>query len=150
AWQTVLWRFVPIGSYRDDQTVRQQPNDPVLMETQTVKVAIKPAPGQEDVTLYLKAHESPSSENDLVIWQRPRFEAVGKPPLLLRDYAEYGPQYVIDYSRLFADTDKYLSAAARAAQDRKLTVEDLAKWYSIDPSLLQRWIDLLALTPAAK
>jgi hypothetical protein len=150
AWQTVLWRFVPIGSYRDNQTIRQQPNDPALVDTQNVKVAIKPAPGQEDVNLYLKAYEFPSGENDLVVWQRPRFEAVGKPPLLLRDYTEYGANYVVDYSRLFADTDKYLTAAARAAQDRNLTVDDLAKWYSIDPSLLQRWVDLLALAPPAK
>ena len=29
-------------------------------------------------------------------WHRPRFEAAGKPPLLLRDYADYGSAYEDD------------------------------------------------------
>jgi hypothetical protein len=147
AWQGSLWKFVPIGSYRDRNTIRQVANDPAVMETQTLKFAFKPAPGQSEVVLYLNAREfSTAGAGGHVVWQRPRLEGANKPPLLLRDYARFGSQYEVDFPSAFADTPRYLAAAAEVANDRKLSADDLAKKHSLDAAFLRRWIDVLALT----
>jgi hypothetical protein len=150
-WQGALWRFVPIGSYRYGNTIRQLANNPALAETQTLRVPIKPAPGQSEVVLYLSARTLPSSgDGRYAVWHRPRFEGGKKAPLLLRDYAQYGELFEVDYRALFAETPTYLAAAVEAANDRKLTVPDLARKHGLDAAWLQRWIDLLAVEPLAK
>jgi hypothetical protein len=150
AWQTQLWRFVPIGSYRDDNLVRQLPNDPAPVETQTLRLPLKPAPGQSEVVLYLTARQFPAANSGShVVWRRPRFEAAGKPALLLRDYPKFGEQFEFDYRTLFADTPKYLTAALESAQDRKLTAYELARKHGIDVDLLKRWIEVLAIEEGA-
>ncbi|HEY2908736.1 MAG TPA: hypothetical protein VGI99_00730, partial [Gemmataceae bacterium] len=79
-----------------------------------------------------------------VVWQRPRFEAPGKPPLLLKDYASFGPAFEVDYAVLFANTAKYLASAAA-----KGSPEELAKQHGLDVEFLKRWIELLALETAS-
>ncbi|HEV3256869.1 MAG TPA: DUF1592 domain-containing protein [Gemmataceae bacterium] len=150
-WQGLLWRFVPIGSYRYGNTVRQLANDPAVVESQTVRRQVKPAPGQNDVVLYLAARElTTGREKGYVLWQRPRFEGGGQPPLLLRDYARFGRQFELDYRALFADTARHLAAAVEAANDPKLGPEKLARKHGLDAALLKDWIDLLALEPPGK
>jgi hypothetical protein len=148
AWQPPLWRSVPIGSYRDLQTVRQLPNDPPVVPAQTLRVSVKPAPGQNDVVLHLSARELLGATGR-VVWQRPRFEAPGQPPLLLRDYPRFGPRFEVDYSAAFADTPKYLSAVLESAKS-KAPAERIAKDQALDAELLKRWISLLALAPDAE
>jgi hypothetical protein len=154
-WQASLWKTERVGSYvtgdrirpRDSLT-RQVPNDPAAREVVPVRLALKPAPGQTEVVLALVACDlaAPASRGQ-VVWQRPRFEAKNRPPLLLRDYAAFGPAYEVDYPALFRDTAKYLAAAAEAAHDRKSAAPGLAKKHALDAALLQRWIDLVALEP---
>ena len=79
AWQNALWNFVPIGSYRYGNTVRQVAKDPAVAEAQPLKLALKPAPGQNDVVLYLVARELGSSaEPGFAVWRQPRFESNGQ------------------------------------------------------------------------
>jgi hypothetical protein len=145
AWQAALWRFVPVGSYRYGNTVRQLANDPAAVSSQSLKLTVKPAPGQSEVVLYLVARESsPDGKTSEAIWDRPRFEGVGK-PLLLRDYAEYGPAYEVDYPSVFADCAKYLAAAAEAARNRNVSCEALAVKHRLDAALLKRWTQVLAV-----
>jgi hypothetical protein len=145
AWQTALWKFVPIGSYRYGNTIRQIANDPAASETQTLRLPLKPAPGQSEVVLYLGAREmSPDSKLGHVVWHRPRFEARDKHPLLLRDYALFGRAYEVDYSALFGNAARYLAAATEAVHDRK-TPDDLARKHELDAAFLKRWIEVLAL-----
>ena len=138
AWQAALWNVVPIGSYRHGDSARQTVHDPVATEVQTVRFGIKPEPGQSEVVLKLHAHELvPNREVGRVIWQRPRLEGTGKPTLLLKDYATFGPAFEIDYVTVFAESSKYLAAV----RDRK--PQD-----GLDPALLQRWIETVGLRPA--
>ncbi len=149
-WQAAVWKFVPIGSYRDGNTVRQVANNPAAVESQTLRGNLKPAPGQGEVVLYLTAGEvSAGGKGGYVVWQRPRFEGLNKPALLLRDYSQYGSQYEVDYAAVFADTAKYLAAAIEASVDRQLSADDVAKKHGLDAALARRWIDLLALTGQA-
>lgn len=150
AWQGPLWTFQQIGSYRYGNVVRQVANVPALVESQSLRTALKPAPGQADVVLYLVARDLSTAEGSgLAVWQRPRFEGNGRPPLLLRDYAEFGPRYEVDYAAIFAETPRYLAAAIEAANDRGLSADDLARRHKLDPAWLPRWIDLAALGPVA-
>jgi hypothetical protein len=157
AWQSALWKTVRIGSYMmpvgkgyAESTSRQVAVNPQAAETASLRATIKPAPGQAEVVLYLTARELLPSEGRQIVWQRPRFEAAGKPPLLLRDYAEFGPAFEIDYPALFAGTSRYLAAAVEAAKDPKVSYKDLAKKHEIHAPLLRRWIELLALKPVKK
>jgi hypothetical protein len=153
AWQTALWAFVPVGSYRYGNTTRQVANDPAAGDTQAMKLALKPAPGQSEITLYLVTRDSGrDAKGGHVVWHRPRFESKspGKPPLLLRDYAQFGPAYEVDYSAVFADTAKYLTAAAALAHDRQRSAEELATQSGLDPAWLKRWIEVLAVESLMK
>jgi len=150
AWQAPLWKSVPIGSYRDGNTIRYVANDPAVTESQTLKISLKPIPGQGDVVLHLAARDiAGAGTGGQVVWYRPRFEMPNKPPLLLRDYTQFGPQYEVDFPTVFAETTRYLAAAMEAAGDRQLAADDLAKKHDLDAALLKRWIDVLALTGKA-
>ena len=48
AWQESLWKFEAVGSYRYSAGIRQLPNDPAAVETQSVRLAVKPSPGQSE------------------------------------------------------------------------------------------------------
>lgn len=150
AWQAALWQVVPISSYRYGNTVRQVPTDPPAADSQAVRVAVKPAPGQSEVTLYLTARDANPAATGAVVWYRPRFEAAGKPTLLLRDYATFGPAFEVEYPSVFGNSAKYLAAVAEAANDPKTSIEVLAKRHGLDAAFLKRWTEVLALGPAAK
>jgi hypothetical protein len=154
AWQTALWKTVRIGSYMmpagkgyAESTSRQVAVDPPALESVPLRVTIKPVPGQAEVVLYLVTRELAPSGGRQVVWHRPHFEAAGKPPLLLRDYAEFGPAYEVDYASLFADSARYLAAAIEAANDRGITADDLAKKHRLDGAFLKRWLEVLAVNP---
>jgi hypothetical protein len=156
-WQAALWRTVKVGSYLQttgkgyaESTSRQVPADPPAAESVPLRLAVKPAPGQTEVVLYLEARELVPNGGGQVVWQRPRFEAAGKPPLLLRDYADFGVAFEIDYPSVFAGSSRYLAAAVEAANDRKLTPDDLAKKHGLDAAFLKRWVEVLAVEPFKK
>jgi hypothetical protein len=129
--------------------VRQSANNPAAGDVQPIRLAVKPAPGQNEVVLYLATRELAEAGKDAkVVWQRPRFESAGKPPLLLKDYPQFGIAYEVDHAAIFADAAKYLSAAAQLAHDKKLSVEKIAQQDKLDPELLKRWVGVLALRPA--
>ncbi len=150
-WQKALWKFEPIGSYRYGAIVRQIVNNPAANATQPLKLAVKPAPGQNDVVLYLASREfSPAGKGGRVVWHRPRFEAAGKAPLLLKDYLQYGVAFEADHAAVFADTAKYLAATVEIAHDNKQSAEDLAQKNQLDPAFLKRWVTVLAVEPIGK
>lgn len=157
AWQARLWKVVKVGSYVDEvsttpheSTARQVPRDPVSASVVPLRLALKPAPGQAEVVLELAARElTGAAPRGHVVWQRPRLESKKGPPLLLRDYASFGPAYEIDTAALFRDAAKYLDAVSESAHDRKATVADLARKHALDAALFQRWLDLVALRPTS-
>ena len=146
AWQAKLWKIVPIGSYRHGASGRQMVSDPPANVVQTLRFDFKPAPGQTEVVLNLSARDL-VGETGKVVWQRPRFAGSGE-PLLLKDYARFGPAFEIDTASVFAGSSKYLNAVRERAHDRKSTAEGLAKSYDLDAALLKRWIEILAVEPA--
>ncbi|QJW99296.1 DUF1592 domain-containing protein [Frigoriglobus tundricola] len=161
AWQNELWRTARIGSYVRtrwgegagagapiESLTRQVPVDPTVSGSVPLRIAVKPAPGQSEVVVYLAARE-PGARGP-VEWNRPRFEGAGKPSLLLSDYDKYGAAFEVDYPSVFVHTAEYLSAAVELANDKTLTPEDAAKKHGIDAAFLKRWSEALAVEPFAK
>lgn len=146
AWQTALWTFVPVGSYRYGNVSRQVANDPVAAAMQPLKVAVKVAPGQSEVVLYLAARDLAAADGP-VVWHRPRFEATGKTPLLLKDYEQFGGAYEIDRALVFANTGSYLFLVHALAHNASLTADDLAQKNGLDPAFLKAWATFLAIEP---
>ncbi len=158
AWQATLWRIGPVGSYVRstdgkhtqsnflvESLSRQAPFDEPPAESLHVRLAITPAPGQSTVTVYLAAQESGSAGP--IVWQRPRFEGTGKPTLLLRDYADFGPAFETDLSSAFANTAKYLSAVAELAHSANAAPDTIAEKYGLDATFLKQWVKVLAVVP---
>ena len=148
AWQAKLWKVVPIGSYRHGASGRQMVSDPPADVVQTLRFDFKPALGQTEVVLNLSARDL-AGETGKVVWQRPRFAGSGE-PLLLKDYARFGPAFEIDTTLVFAGSSKYLNAVRERAHDHKLTPEGIAKSHDLDAALLKRWIEILAVEPAGQ
>ncbi len=150
AWRDPLWNFAKIGSYRYGTTVRAAPKDPTVRETEPIKLELKPAPGQNEVMLYLVASSlDRGDKKGHVVWRRPRFEGSNLPMLALRDYEQFGPRFEIDYAALFANTARYLSAAVEAANNPKPPVKELAGKHRLDEAWLKRWITVLEVQPLA-
>lgn len=157
AWQTALWKTVKVGNYvREswgstaengyaESLSRQAAIDPPALTSVPLRLAVKSAPGQSEVVVYLAANELRTGGP--VIWHRPRFEAAGKPALLLRDYADFGPAFERDYSSAFIGAAKYLAAVAEAANDPKTTLDELAKRNGLDGAFLKQWAKMLAVEP---
>ncbi len=89
AWQAALWNAAPVGSYTRSESgrfvenlTRQHPSDPVAALSVPIRLTVKPATGQTDVTIYLVSREGSGGGGARLVWGRPRFEAGGKAALL--------------------------------------------------------------------
>ncbi len=156
AWQAALWTTTRVGSYMRpvgagyaENPSRQLAVDPAPVEAAPVRLAVKAAPGQAEVVVKLEARALDGAGGK-VVWQRPRFEAAGKPPLLLRDYADYGAAYEADLRTALADAAKYLAAAAELAADAKASADAVAKAKGLDATYLRRWAEVVAVPRAGK
>jgi hypothetical protein len=156
-WQKTLWQAFRIGNYIRpegsgyvESLTRQVARDPVAVRTLPLRLAVKPTPGQNQVAIYLHADELTSAEGEpLMRWRRPRFEAPGKPTLLLADYPKYRREFEVDYRSVFAGSAKYLAAAAELARDRSAQPSAVAAKHGVDAVFLERWLAVLGLTSDA-
>ena len=123
-------------SYGGGKLTRQEAATPAFVETQTLRIQPKPVPGKGDVVVRLSTLEAGGGGE--AVWHRPRFTAK-QTQVLLKDYATVAAAYEVDLKALFADAASYLAAA-----------EGSGPTGDLDPQLLQRWKDVLALGPAPK
>lgn len=157
AWQSALWKTVKVGNYIQadwasaegsayaESLSRQAPFDPPASDSITLRYSVKPAPGQTEHVLILAADEL--GAKGPIVWRQARFEAKGKSPLLLRDYADFGPAFEIDYRAALGGTTKYLAAAVELANDKSLSVDRLAAKEGLEAVFLKKWTEVLALQP---
>ncbi|QDU23103.1 DUF1592 domain-containing protein [Urbifossiella limnaea] len=145
-WQATLWTTTRVGSYMRPvgagfalNESRQLAVDPPAVESVPLRVKVAPAPGQSEVQITLAAR-SLAGAGGVMEWHRPRFEAPGKAPLLLRDYADFGPAFEADLRTAFADAAKYLAAVADPAAAAK----------GLDPTYLRSWTEVVAVPRPGK
>jgi len=163
AWQTALWKTSSVGNYirttgwgattatgkeYEETLSRQYAFDPPVVKSIPIRLGIKPVAGQSEVVVHLAARETVSPGS--IIWDRPRFEAKGKAPLLLRDYATFAPAFEVEYASAFANSARYLTAVWELANDPKANLDAVAKKYELNGTFLQQWIKVMAIPPHQK
>jgi hypothetical protein len=152
-WQKALWRFASVGHIGKVGGPRawQEPLDPIAA-AQELRIKLPaPAKGRKDITLYLVASDGgDGNAGDLVIWQRPRLVAPGRPELLLRDVDDFTREMSARRERTFAATAKALAAAAEAGlASGKVDLAALAKAHAVDVDSLTAWFDYLGIGSSA-
>ena len=158
ALQAALWNTARVGSYIRRSAngtylvnpARQFAVDPPAVNSVPLRIKVAPVAGQAEIVLYLATRELTPAKGKQVVWHRPRFEAAGKPPLLLSEYAKFGQAFEINLSSVFVGSTDYLAAAVEAANDRTLPIEQLAKKRSLDAAFLKRWVEVLDVQPLKK
>ncbi|HEV3004041.1 MAG TPA: DUF1587 domain-containing protein, partial [Pirellulales bacterium] len=153
AWQKELWRFGTVGHIGKVGGPKSwlEPVNP-LAARQELRFKLPVTPGETEVTFSLVAADAgDGSDHDFALWQQPRLVAPGRPDLLLRDVREVCRELSRRRERIFANTAKYLDAAAEAtAAQGKSHPAELARKYELDADALAAWLDYLGIgTPGA-
>ena len=147
-WQGLLWKFNKIGSYVSETW--QEPVNPAIAESITLKLKPTLVPGQNEVVFHLAARESAGGKpGNRVLWERPRFEGAKRPTLMLRDVGPLVMPYEAAARAILADTGKYLNAAVEAAARSKSTIEEIAAKHGLDAVVLRHWIEYVDIAPPA-
>ena len=159
SWQGALWRTDQVGNYArgndgkratgssnvSESLSRQVSVDSPASDSVALRVPVNVAPGQSEVAIHLAARE-PGAAGP-VVWHRPRFEGKGKPVLLLRDYADYGPGFEVDVSSAFTKGAAYLAAVFELTHGTGVTPEAVAEKQALDVAFLKQWVKFLGIVP---
>ncbi len=144
AWQQAAWTLeknAP-GLYETWQKEK-----PLLVESQSLRIKLDPPPGQNEVTLYLLARNAGGKDDKpVLLWDKPRLEGAGDPPLPLRDVAAVAELSIRSTREQLGAAERYLAAAAewhRGKPDE--TLKAIADRHEVDPARLRRWLDSLGL-----
>lgn len=103
-WQKGLWVFNPVGliGRKGSRSQWLEPVNPLAAEHELhFKIpALQEGEGKKEVVVSLVAADADDgNEHDLVVWQRPRLVAEGRPDVLLRDVAELGDIAPVKFGR---------------------------------------------------
>ena len=155
-WYEPLWRFNSVGHLNH----WLEPVTP-LVGKQSFSVSLETLEQNEAPMLYLWTGDAgDGGDGDYLVWKRPRFE--GKPipvhgdkprpsdlpPILLRDLPLVGRTLETTLKRTFADSRRYLAAAARlVGPGASPDLEALAAGEGLNPELLRRWTGFLGVGP---
>lgn len=147
AWQGALWKFNSVGHIGRAGSAKmwQEPVSPIVTR-QDFRLPM-PAGDAAEVTLYLAAGDAGDGANDdVVVWERPRFVAPGRPELLLRDVRRVAAQLAKRRERHIAQAAACLQASAEAAaQNDNLDLPALAKKHGVEPEFLADWLKYLGI-----
>ena len=155
-WYEPLWRFNSVGHLNR----WLEPVTPLVSE-QSFSIALEAPEEGEAAALYLWAgNAGDGGDGDYLVWKRPRFE--GKPipvhgdkprpsdlpPILLRDLPLVARTLESTLRKTFADSRRYLAAAARlAGPGPPPDLVALAAREGLNPDLLRRWTGYLGIGP---
>lgn len=148
SWQVALWRFNSIGHIGKvgGPKAWMEPVNPVVSRRE-FRLKLSAATNVEEVVTYLVAGDAgDGAEHDFVLWQDPRIEAPGRPPLKLRDVRSVTRELLSRRARIFASTQACLAAAAEAsATEGPLDIEAIARRHSLDVASLEAWFGCLGI-----
>ena len=125
-WQGLVWKFDRIGSYV--KPAWQVGTEPNLLDRANAEAEAETAAGaKRSRALSGGARREPGRRPAQVVWQRPRFEAAGRPPILLRDLRQVGGRFEAVHRTLFAEHAKYLAASLELARDADADAQTVAE-----------------------
>ncbi len=146
-WQKSLWRFTSVGQLGKvgGPKAWMEPVSPIVSGRE-LRVKM-PAVSASEVTLYLVASDAGDGpRDDVVVWERPRLVATGRPDLLLRDVRGVARELATLRGRAFSAAAQCLEAAFEASTAKgSVAVADLAKRYNVEPRILAAWLDYLGI-----
>jgi hypothetical protein len=145
AWQERLWTFNPVGHF--GQVKPWQEAVSPLAAAQSFRVKLEPTDGSEEIALYLvTASAGDVSDPETVVWQSPRIERPGRPPIMLRDLRATSVALQRMRERALPDTAKYLAAAFQARTEATASdVSELSRSHDVDPIMLRAWLAQLGI-----
>lgn len=148
AWQQALWRFTSVGHIGKvgGPTAWQEPVSP-LAARQELRLPLMPDDGADELTLYLLARDAgDGNEGDIVIWERPRLVAPGRPDVLLRDIRAVAQQADDLREQIIASVEYCLAAADEAERATKHPdLAELAKKHRVSSEVLAAWLEYLGI-----
>jgi hypothetical protein len=146
AWRASLWKFSSIGHIGklNGPKAWQEPVSP-LSATSDIRLGFDSVK-TEETTLYLSASDAgDGAKGDLVLIEKPRFVVAGKPDILLRDVRAICEHRIAQRTRLLAQAEKCLAAAAEAMETDSPNLAELAKKHSADEEILAAWFAYLGI-----
>ena len=155
-WYEPLWRFNSVGHLNH----WLEPVTP-LAGKQSFSVSLESPEQKGPTALYLWTGDAGDGDaGDTLVWKRPRFEGrpipvhgdkprpSDLPPILLRDLPLVSRTLDTTLKRTFADSRRYLAAAARlVGPGAPPDLEALAAGEGLNPELLRRWTGFLGIGP---
>jgi Protein of unknown function (DUF1592)/Protein of unknown function (DUF1588)/Protein of unknown function (DUF1587)/Protein of unknown function (DUF1585)/Protein of unknown function (DUF1595)/Planctomycete cytochrome C len=146
-WQQSLWRFNTIGQIGKVGGPKrwEEPVSP-LVSRQELRMKMPAATGDE-VVIYLAASDAgDGNDGDLVVWERPRLIAPGRPELALRDVRRVADELASMRASAFSKAAACLDAASEAkSAEKPVALKTLAERHGVEPSLLAAWLDYLGI-----
>ena len=146
-WQKQLWRFTSVGHIGKVGGPKRwmKPVEPLTHE-QTLRYRIPASESEETILSFVLGDGGDGSEHDLVLLQRPRLVAPGRPEIDLRDVRELAQRLTQRRTAVLAKTAQYLAAAGEAsAATGELDVATLAEKHSLDAAALSAWLAYLGV-----
>lgn len=149
-WQQALWKFGSVGHIGKvgGPKAWMEPVTPLLARQEFRLPLTNTSAGP---TLTVRLHASDAGDgatDDVVVWERPRLVAPGRPDVLLRDLRAVSQNLAQGRTRVVATAAACLTAAAEAAahvSPETLQVADLARRHQVDAPTLQAWLDTLGI-----
>ncbi len=147
-WQNQVWELKNVGQMFNQG---QEPVDR-LAYVQEFRLPLRPKEGSE-ILLSLAAGDAgdgggdDKTKGDVVVWENPRFERQGMPPLLLRDLRPFLKRLAVFRHLTLSCTKDYLNAVAAAARETDYDLAALARERGLDREILRSWVEYLNLPP---
>ncbi len=161
-WQNSLFKYNSVGQIGLHPDVKSWlvPVSPIVARQD---FRVKVPSDATDVVISLQSDDAgDGNASDDVLWERPRFVALGRPDLLLKDVGRVADELAISRDRHFAQAAKCLAAAAEVEQtflsadsetvpsseaDRNVspTVQSLAQKHGVDTDSLAAWLEYLGI-----
>jgi hypothetical protein len=141
AWQDKLFQFQNVGHFKPWQTAR---NAVVPAVDFRLKLA---SGGGKDIRVYLAVGSAgDDGRGDVAVWQQPRLELAGRPPIMLRDVPKLAANFEKVRQPLLSTIHHALAAAGEAvASTEPSDVQQLAEKHKVNARFLAAWLSHLGI-----
>lgn len=141
-WQDQTWKFEPVG-HLGLIRLWESPVNPIV-RSGDFRVKLIKQPDKDVVRVYLATGTAgDSDEHDFVVWQNPRIERPGKPPILLRDVQFVSAGLRLAQESMAQEFTQYLVAARDVRDNAQADVDKVAAAHKINPAVLRPFVEYL-------
>ncbi len=146
-WQQALFKFNSVGQIGLHPEIKawQVPVTP-LVPRQEFKVKLPPDATGEIVLSLAADDAGDGNASDVVLWERPRFSAAGRPDLLLKDVGRVSAELAKSRQRHFAQQPSVWPQLPKRANPAELWKSNRSrKKHGVDADSLSAWLEYLGI-----